>query len=351
MEELITSHAKLVNAELERLLADVQAPRIAERMAHYVRFSGARIRPSFAVYEPMRHVVAAGGKRIRPTLCLLACEAVGGNVERAVPVAVGIELLHAFTLVHDDVMDNTPVRRTRPTVQAIWGDGVAITAGDALFALALKAILQAGGRGVPLPTVHRLASMAVDTSLSLAQGQTMDLLFAESDDVSVEEYLEMIRLKTGVLLEFSLAGGAIVGGAREDQVKAMSAFGAPIGMAFQIRDDVLDLTSTPEKLGKPAGGDIREGKRTLLVAHALANSPKRARLLEILGLRGRATDAEVSEAIAILGGAGSIAYAQRAAQGLLDEAKSALAAIPRTGAGKDLANLGIIADFIIRRDH
>ncbi|HVL87172.1 MAG TPA: polyprenyl synthetase family protein [Candidatus Thermoplasmatota archaeon] len=350
LAEVLTTHAKLVNAEIERLLleADPRRRGFGDEMARYLRFGGERIRPSFAVFAPMKHVVEAGGKRVRPTLCLLACEAVGGRVERALPVAVGIEFLHAFTLVHDDVMDNALVRRTKPTVGAIWGDAVAITAGDGLFALALKAMLLSKDRGVPLPTVVRVAGMAVDTSLLLAQGQMMDLLFARSADVSIDEYMEMIRLKTGVLLEFSLRAGALVGGADDAQVEALARFGAPIGMAFQIRDDVLDVTADEANLGKPVGGDIREGKRTLLVAHALAHSPRRDRLLAILDRRGECTDAQVQEAIGILRDAGSIAYAQGVARDLLAEAKEALAEVPK-GSGT-LEHLAQIADYIIGRE-
>jgi len=246
----------------------------ASSLREYLDFAKARLRPSMAVYEPMRHVVDAGGKRIRPTLCLLACEAMGAPPERALPTAVGIEFLHTFTLVHDDIMDKDLLRRNRPTVGALWGDEVAITVGDGLFALAFKAFARnAEVPGVDATRALRVVREAAEASLDLAQGQALDILYAKRGDVSVEEYLEMIRLKTGVLLDFSLRAGAVLGGGSEADVRTVSRFGAPLGIAFQIRDDVLGLIGDERALGKPVGSDIKAGKRTLAVCHALRRSP------------------------------------------------------------------------------
>lgn len=353
ISRIMASHSRLVNEEIERVLSGLQPENFAFGMREYLRHSRNRIRPSFAVYAPIKHVLEAGGKRIRPMLCLLACETVGGDIRQALPTAAGIEFFHTFTLVHDDVMDRSSTRRQRPTVGAIWGDPVAITVGDGLFALAIRLMsrdtIQAG---VAPETAARTLAMAADTSLMLAQGQTMDLMFTDRDDVAVEEYMEMIRLKTGVLLEFSLKAGAIIGGGSKEQVETIAEFGAPLGMAFQIRDDVLDLTAEPSALGKPVGGDIRTGKRTLIVAHALANSGRRGRLLEILNKPEEATGtADVEEAIAILKDAGSIGYAQERARSLLSKAKRALSALPSNDGAGSLVALHSVADFIMDRDH
>lgn len=353
IEAKIREHGRLVNESLARYLPPESiGSRFSQSLREYLAFGGRRLRPSLAMYEPMRHVVEAGGKRIRPTLCLLACEAVGGRAEQALPSAVGIEFLHTFTLVHDDIMDKALVRRGHPTVGALWGDDVAITVGDGLFALAFRAFADnARVEGVSAERAMRVVERASDTSLALARGQTMDLLLAQSPEVSVADYLEMIRLKTGVLLEFSLEAGARLGGASEATVAGIAALGAPLGMAFQIRDDVLDLTGDAKTLGKPVGGDVRTGKRTLMVAHALQNAADPKRLVAILDKpTEETTEAEVLEAIRILERAGSIEFAKKTAERYLVETKSALAAIPRTPGAASLEALAQVADFILHRE-
>ncbi|HVL47273.1 MAG TPA: polyprenyl synthetase family protein [Candidatus Thermoplasmatota archaeon] len=351
LEATIREHAVLVNGALASYLPATGGT-FAKSLAEYLAFSEKRLRPSLAVYEPMRHVVEAGGKRIRPTLCMLACEAVGGKREMALPTAAGIEFLHTFTLVHDDIMDKDLVRRGRETVGALWGDEVAITVGDGLFALAFKAVAaNADVPGVPPGRVFRVMEGAAETSLLLAQGQTMDLLMAHRADVPIDEYLEMIRLKTGVLLEFSLAAGATLGGGTKEDAEAIARFGAPLGMAFQIKDDVLDLVADEKRLGKPVGSDIRSGKRTLMVVHAMAESPDAGRLAEILEKpAAKTTDAEVREGIRILERAGSIRFAEETAERFLSESKNALAKLPATPGGEALEALATVADYIMHRD-
>lgn len=353
LEDLVAERGRLVNAAIQDFLprpsGDASQARYASSLAEYVDLAKARLRPSMAVYEPMRHVVDAGGKRIRPTLCLLACEAMGAPPERALPTAVGIEFLHTFTLVHDDIMDKDLLRRNRPTIGALWGDDVAITVGDGLFALAFKAF--AANADVPGVDPARALSVmreAADTSLDLAQGQALDLLYAKRGDVTVDEYLEMIRLKTGVLLDFSLRAGAILGGGDARAVKAVSRFGAPLGLAFQIRDDLLGLVGDEGTLGKPVGSDLMSGKRTFPVCHALQHSPDAKRLLDILDApKERTTPEMVAEALAMLREAGSFEAAKREAEARLAEAKTALAALPHGG---PYEALGQVADFILARD-
>ncbi|HWG91113.1 MAG TPA: polyprenyl synthetase family protein, partial [Candidatus Thermoplasmatota archaeon] len=318
----------------------------------YLAYGSKRVRPSLRVYEPIRHVVEAGGKRIRPTLCLLACEAVGGRAEQALPTACGIEFLHTFTLVHDDIMDKDLTRRDRPTVGALWGDDVAITAGDGLFALAMKAFADnARVPGVSADRVVRVIREAADTSLHLAQGQTMDLMQARRDDVRVEEYLEMIRLKTGVLLEFSLQAGALLGGATEEEVRAFGRVGAPLGMAFQIRDDLLGLIGDPATLGKPVGGDVKTGKRTLMAVHAMRASRDGERLAAILNTPPeKTTEEDVQEALRIMRDAGSLDLAHRTADRYVEEAKAAIRDLPRTAGTEALGALANLADYILHRD-
>lgn len=352
--QVMVERAELVNRELDRLLPDIRPLKFYESLKEYLALSQHRIRPSMAVYEPIRHVVEAGGKRIRPTLCLLACEAVGGDVKKALPTAVAIELVHTFTLIHDDVMDEDMIRRGRPTAAAIWGNPIAITAGDGLFAIAFRQIAQnARVPGVRRETTLQLIQMLADTCLGLSQGQTMDLLLEEDPDPTIETYMEMIRLKTGVLLEFALKAGAILGGGSDSQVEMIGKFGAPLGMAFQIKDDLLNLTGTEAILGKPRGSDVVRGKRTLIAIHALRNLNRRdaRRLRSILDLpEAKSTPEVVEEAIRLLHEAGSIAFAEAEADRLVEEAKSYLAALPRSEAGEALRALQEMADFVIHRD-
>lgn len=351
----IREHTSRVNAAIQQFLPPGDRGAFATSLREYLDRANRRVRPSLAVFEPIRHVVDAGGKRIRPTLTLLACEAVGGNVEHAVPTAVGIEFLHTFTLVHDDIMDKAMTRRGRPTVGALWGDDLAITLGDGLFALAFQAFATtADVDGVDPRLVARVVRRASETSIALAQGQTLDLLFARRDDVTPDEYLEMVRLKTGVLLEFSLEAGARLGGAGEDVVRGISRFGAPLGVAFQIRDDLLDVLGDPKATGKPRGADVRAGKRTLMVAHAmeaLRGKSEGARLAAILSAPfEETTDAHVEEAIAILDAAGSIAHARDVAERYLADARAGLASLPKTPGGEALAALAQIADYVLHRE-
>jgi geranylgeranyl diphosphate synthase, type I len=352
--QLMVDRAQMVNREIDRMLPDIRPLKFYESLKEYLELSKQRIRPSMAVYEPIRHVVEAGGKRIRPTLCLLACEAVGGDPKKALPTAVAIELVHTFTLIHDDVMDEDLVRRGRPTAAAIWGNPIAITAGDGLFAIAFRALAQnAQVNGIRRETVLRLITMMAETCLGLSQGQTMDLLLEEDADPTLEEYMEMIRLKTGVLLEFALKSGAILGGGSDQQVEMIGKFGAPLGMAFQIKDDLLNLTGTPDVIGKPRGSDIVRGKKTLMVVHGFHNANRRdaKRLRTILDLPdSKCTPKIVEEAIQILTDAGSLAHAEKVQNDLIREAKSYLSALPRSEASEALHALHGLADFVIHRD-
>lgn len=349
LDAKVRDHARLVNHAIDRYLPRSDEP-FASSLREYLDLGARRLRPSFALFEPMRHVVAAGGKRIRPTLCLLAHEAVGGRAEDALPTAVGIEFLHTFTLVHDDIMDKALVRRSRPTLGALWGDEVAMTVGDALFALAFDAFTaQAEVRGMDPARVLPVVREASRVSMDLAHGQAMDLLQAKRSDVTVAEYVGMIRLKTGVLLEFSLRAGARLAGADRATVDALSRFGGPLGVAFQIRDDLLDLVGDPRRLGKPQGGDVRTGKRTLMVAHAFEHSAQATRLAAILDLPPEETgDAEVREAIRILEAAGSLAFARAQAEAHLREAKEALRHL--SGRSSELEALAGIADYVLHRE-
>jgi geranylgeranyl diphosphate synthase type II len=189
----------------------------------------------------------------------MGCELFGGETDHAINEAIGMELFHNFTLMHDDIMDQAPLRRGRPTVHAKWGMNTAILSGDAMLVKAYQLL----GR---YPEVHAAFSLA---ALEVCEGQQLDLDFERRDDVRVDEYMEMIRLKTAVLLSCALRIGAIVAGAGEEDQERIATFGEHLGLAFQLRDDVLDAFGDPARTGKQQGGDLRAGKKTFLLIRGL----------------------------------------------------------------------------------
>ena len=226
--------------------------------------------------EQLAPVEAPIGKRLRPLICLLAAEACGGSPERAVPAAVALELLHNFTLIHDDVEDGDALRHHRPTVWKLWGEPQAINAGDGMHVLAQLTLLELEARGVAPQTVVSLSRRLAETSLIITEGQHLDLAFERRDDVSPADYLDMIARKSAALVACSAACGAEAAGATAALLDALSAFGIHLGMAFQIRDDILGIWGDAGTTGKPAG-DLRRRKKTLPSLYALsrADTPER----------------------------------------------------------------------------
>lgn len=295
---------------------------------------------------PMLHLIRAGGKRIRPALCLLACRCVGGKEEDALLPAVAVELIHNFSLVHDDIMDGDLLRRGKPTTHAIYGVPLSINAGDALFAKAFCAIAEAALEPAKKETVLKVLSSCV---FQVCAGQAMDLGFPKRPRVSVGEYLEMVEKKTGVLLESAAKIGAVCGGGSDKQVEALGKFAHNIGIAFQIRDDIMGVAGKTEKTGKSVGNDIREGKRTIIVLHALENLPaKERKVLERALGNKKAGRKQIGDAAALLEKCGSIAYAKKQADALVSDATAALDVFPGSEAKRSLVELG---DFIVRRSY
>ena len=222
---------------------------------HQNAFSGA---PN-NLYEPMRYIMELGGKRIRPILCMTGAEACGSEAEHAIAVAHAMEVFHNFSLVHDDIMDRADQRRGLPTVHKKWNEPTAILAGDNLLVKAYESILAFQGEGKD--AILRLFSR---TAAQVCEGQQDDMDFAERNEVSEAEYLEMIQNKTAVLLGCSLASGALVANAEDKIVQGLYDFAIAIGMSFQMMDDYLDAFGDASKTGKVSGGDIMEGKKTWL---------------------------------------------------------------------------------------
>lgn len=221
------------------------------------------------LYEPIRYSLDAGGKRIRPVLTLATCEAFGADPLHAINQALGIEMFHNFTLLHDDLMDHSPVRRSRPTVYVKWDERTAILSGDAMLTMA--GMLMRGGEAssLPAPALTQLLDLYDRTAMEVYEGQQLDMDFEARNDVAVEEYMNMIRLKTSVLLGCACQLGAIMAGACDPDAKAMYRYGELLGLAFQMQDDYLDTFGDTETFGKPIGGDILNEKKTWLLISAM----------------------------------------------------------------------------------
>lgn len=219
------------------------------------------------LYDPLRYFLKLGGKRIRPVLTLLSSELFGSTAENALPQALAIEVFHNFTLIHDDIMDEAPTRRKMPTVHEKWNTNIAILSGDVLLIKAYQLLAQAEADKLP-----EILEVFNTTSVEVCEGQQMDMNFEDRMDVSISEYVEMIRLKTSVLLGGALEIGAIVAGASKEDRKRIYDFGQYLGIAFQIQDDILDLYADPDKFGKMVGGDVVANKKTLLYLMAVGNA-------------------------------------------------------------------------------
>lgn len=216
------------------------------------------------LYEPIGYVLSMGGKRIRPALALMACNLFSDDVQPAVNSALGLEIFHNFTLLHDDIMDRADVRRGQPTVHKKWGDNTAILSGDVMQISAYQFMAQ-----TPANQLKRSLDLFSRTAAEICEGQQYDVEFEHRDRVEADEYLEMIRLKTAVLLGASLQIGAWIGGAGEEDAQLLYDFGINIGLAFQLKDDLLDVYGDEATFGKKIGGDILCNKKTYMLIHAL----------------------------------------------------------------------------------
>lgn len=231
------------------------------------------------LYDPLRYFLTLGGKRTRPTLTLMGCSLFGEPGIKAINAAVAVELFHNFTLIHDDIMDDAPLRRGKSTVHEKWNNNIGILSGDVLFVEAYKQLARHETDVLP-----ELLSVFSRTAKEVCEGQQMDMDFESRNDVTIDEYIEMIRLKTSVLLGAALEMGAVIAKADSNDVAKVYEFGMNVGLAFQLQDDILDLYADPEKFGKQVGGDILSNKKTYLLikAQELANTDQRKQLEDIL---------------------------------------------------------------------
>ncbi len=260
------------------------------------------------------------GKRLRPVFLLLADEAQGGAWRQALPAAAAAELLHNFTLIHDDIEDRDRFRRGRPTLWAIWGEAQAINAGDALFSISYRALLRLREKGVPDERVLRVIDRYTETLVHLTEGQCRDISFEQQDAIDEESYLRMIRGKTAALVGLVCEVGGIVAGAPDNHTSALRDFGEAVGLAFQMQDDLLGLWGDSGHTGKPVGADLRRRKKSLPILHGAAHSEELRALLRT----ERRDDDFIAEALALLEDAGSRTHTEERARHYHDVAMEAL---------------------------
>ena len=276
------------------------------------------------LYAPIRYVLSLGGKRIRPTFLVMAYNMYAGDIERVFSTAAGMEIFHNFTLLHDDLMDRADMRRGKPTVHKKWNDNTAILSGDGMLVLAYRYLAMTDS-----DNLHKVLDLANETFTGIMEGQQYDMEFETRDDVTEDEYIEMIRLKTTVLLAACVRMGAMLGGAQEPDAKLLYEFGEKIGLAFQLQDDLLDVYGDPAVFGKKIGGDILCNKKTYLYinAYRLADAEQRKELDRWAVYDGDDPDSKIAAVRSIYDAVGVKALSEKLIGSLFDEAMRKLDAV------------------------
>jgi geranylgeranyl diphosphate synthase type II len=292
------------------------------------------------LYDPLRYFITLGGKRMRPILTLMSADLFGIQKEESIHAALAIELFHNFSLIHDDIMDNAPVRRGKTTVHEKWNNNCAILSGDVLFVEAYKQLA--------FYKDERLAQLFDrfnTTAQEVCEGQQMDMDFEKRNTVSKAEYIEMIRLKTSVLLGCALEFGAILGQQSTEVCQHIYSFGVDLGLAFQIQDDLLDLYADPDKFGKQVGGDILTNKKTLLLISALATNDSRVLAM----MQANPDQAKIETAKSLFLELGIVSKMEEEIAAYYAKAMNELGQLNLSN--EQLAPLYSLADFLIKREY
>ena len=327
MEELLSELGRIknrVNTEIFRIKNSLKYPK--------------------ELYDAVFHLLSRGGKRLRPFVLIKSTELFSGDTDLALPVAVSIELLHNFTLIHDDIMDQDEMRRGVKTTHVIWGIPIAMTAGDALFALLFKYLVEELERkGMKADKIATITRMIADAAIKVCEGQTMDVL--AQDYIRTEsDYFEMVSKKTSTLFRISAMLGGLIANASEESQELLGLYGENLGISFQIADDILGLVGDPKITGKPLGSDLREGKRTIILLHAMQSLDEtyKMKVNAVLGNRN-VSEEQILEVIDILKQAGSIDYAREKAKIFAEKAIDYLNNLPNNDHRKYLEMLARFA--------
>lgn len=283
-------------------------------------------------YDPVHYILESDGKRIRPILVILACEAVDGQVGQCLNSAIAIELLHNFTLVHDDIMDQDDLRRGRTTVHKKWDEATAILAGDGLVALAYQYLLKTNS-----DNIKEICEIFTNGIIELCEGQALDKEFEQQSDISLDQYLSMIEKKTALLLMISMEIGVIIGGGDQTKRELVKDFSRELGCAFQIQDDLLDMEKTS---GKTFGSDIRQKKKTILFVHALNHSDKKTKQ-EIVAVyqKPKINKDDILKVRELLQKSGTLNYAREQVESRIKKARYYLEQLKQSPARQDLQTL------------
>lgn len=322
--KILDDYKSDVEAELERHL-----PRSGEPVEFYA-----------SVWD----LLDRGGKRFRPAMTFLSCECVGGRRADAIGAAAAVELLHNMTLVHDDIEDQSELRRGKPCIHKIYGIPTAINAGDAML---IKVFEVANSSRIAEDRCQRLVAKIAERAYEITWGQAFEFSMWNKMEFTKEDVIRLLRYKTGALTGLSTEAGAIAGGGSPEQLKVLSEFGETVGIAFQIVDDILNVTGDVKEYGKEIGGDIREGKKTVIAAHLLkaASSRDRKIFASLLGKK-KVTNNDIGRAIGLYEKYGSIKYAKAQAESYLEKSMRVLSRLPMSEARN---NLSSIADFLVSR--
>ena len=277
------------------------------------------------LYDASMHLIKAGGKRLRPLALTLAGRMYGLSESLGIKAGASVEILHNFTLIHDDIMDKDTLRRGVPTVHTVYGTDMAIIAGDLLFAKAFEALTELINYDIDPGRIVSAAKELSWAAVTVAEGQALDMSFERKVDVSVDDYITMVFKKTAALFKSSLVIGALLAGAPEEEIEKLTEYGSDIGIAFQIRDDILGLVGDEKVLGKPVFSDLREGKKTILVIYALSrlDDEGRSELLNALGNREASID-ELRRAAELIKSTGAVEYADHLAEKYIESGLQAL---------------------------
>ncbi len=340
-EELLNRHLEMVDEEIKKVFETRTHPaRLYDMMKYHLGW----------LDEDLRNVEQYRGKRFRPTLCLLVYKSLSGVYDKALPAAAAIELIHNFSLIHDDIEDMDEERRHKATVWKLWGISQAINVGDGMHVLANLAALRLSDLGVTNEKVVEVMKVLNETIITLCEGQYLDMSFEDRLDITIDMYLDMIRRKTAALVEASAWIGATL--ATEDGAKILRFrnFGRSIGLAFQIIDDIIGIWERAERTGKPKASDIRNRKKTLPILYSMEHASKREKkmLLELYGKR-HLTEAEVQHVLDILEASGAYEFSKKMAE---DYEKEALASLHKTGIRREaMDDIKALAEFLIRRKY
>jgi geranylgeranyl pyrophosphate synthase len=342
---ILKDYAILVDALIERYIPRVYNAENLEFTLGRPRFRYNEASVNKAIAEPIWDMFDRGGKRWRPALLLMACEAVGGNPDAIKDMAVIPEVVHAGTLAVDDIEDGSELRRGKPCMHKVFGEDIAINAGNTMYFLPLLVLMKNN-----YSFKEKAYEIYAQEMINVSFGQAMDIAWhnglADADNIIEEEYLQMCAYKTGTLARMAAKLGALAGGASDEVIEKIGRFAESLGLGFQIQDDILNIVPT-EGWGKETGDDINEGKRTLLVIYTLKNSNKRDRLLEILN-KHTENNEEIKEAIEIIKESGAIEYAKEFARKIVRKAWAELDPALEENDGK--AKLKALADFCVERD-